>query len=194
LEERIDMSYTELFGLTKNTTSFIGETNNSWRGAMAIWKIFEKRYLPKYVPDWAIAIGEPDKDYTRCSSCFSKDMQIIWDLIDSPKLSMSEKIILGSTFDNAIATVKNIDKVLAAFREFDGETSLKEQADVIEQAIKENPEIIAIGWNQTSVNGDTWATENYSEEADEYEGYNLETGTRHWFLVEELEKENGESK
>jgi hypothetical protein len=166
LEERIDMSYTELFGLTKNTTSFIGETNNSWRGAMAIWKIFEKRYLPKYVPDWAIAIGEPDKDYTRCSSCFSKDMQII----------------------------KNIDKVLAAFREFDGETSLKEQADVIEQAIKENPEIIAIGWNQTSVNGDTWETENYSEKADECAGYNLETGTRHWFLVEELEKENGESK
>jgi hypothetical protein len=93
-----------------------------------------------------------------------------------------------STFDNALAKVESIDKLLSAFRNFEGETSLKEQADIIEKAIKDNLNIVAIGWNQTSVNGDTWANCNYNEQEGEHFGYNLETGNKHWFLVEEVEK------
>jgi hypothetical protein len=156
------MSYTELYGLTKNFVVKIGETKNSWRGAMAIWHILEKKYLPKFIPDWAV--NESDKEYSRTSSLGDESpIKEIWNLIDSPKLTKTEKIVLGSTFDNVLAKVESIDKLLSSFREFEGETSLKEQADLIERAIKGNSKIIAIGWNQTSVNGDTWATENYDE-------------------------------
>lgn len=177
---------TELFGLTKNSVISIGDVSNAWRGAMAIWSFLEEKYLPPYRPSWYMpGLGfEP----SRCAD--SKSMQEIWDLSKSPKLTKAEKIVLCSTFDNVLAKVSSINKVLAAFREFEGETSLKEQANLIEAAIKENPDLIAIGWNQTSVNGDTWASDNYDEEKDEYLGYNLETGKRHWFLIEELEDED----
>jgi len=185
------MSYTELFGLTKDSTENIGETRNAWRGAMAVWVILEKKYLPKFIPDWAIGLGgtKQEEGYSRTST-FGENSKMgeIWGLINDSRLSRSEKIVLASTFDNVLAKVDTIDQVLLAFREFNGETSLREQADVIEQAIKGNPELIAIGWNQTSVNGDTWGTENLNEETEEYTGYNIETGTRHWFLIEEIDK------
>ena len=193
------MSCTEIFGLKKNTVEYIGETRNSWRGAMAVWIFLEKKYLPKYVPDWARTLDKEDQEYSRTSFEISlssameqKDnpMEEIWDLFKSPKLTKSERIVLGSTFDNVLAKVESIDKVLQAFREFEGDTTLKEQADIIEQAIKEDPEIVAIGWNQTSVNGDTWASDSYDEEKEEPIGYNLETGTRHWFLVEAIENDD----
>ena len=182
------MSCTEIYGIKKNTVECIGETRNSWHGAMAVWVFLEKKYLPKYVPDWAFDVNQ---EYSRTSAMGQADGPIkeIWDLFKSPKVTESERIVLGSTFDNVLAKVESIDKVLQAFREFKGETTLKEQADIIEQAIKEDPEIVAIGWNQTSVNGDTWASDSYDEEKEEPVWYNLETGTRHWFLIETLEND-----
>lgn len=180
------MSCTELYGLTKDSVLFIGETRNAWRGAMAVWTSLEKKYLPKYIPEWARSLGRVvDAGYSRTSD--TKAINDIWKLFKSPQLTESERIVLGSTFDNVLAEVKSIDRVLKAFREFEGETSLKEQADLIEAAIKDHPEIIAIGWNQTSVNGNSWATENRDEESEEYIGYNLQTGTRHWFLIKEID-------
>jgi hypothetical protein len=183
------MSYTELYGLTKNSVLSIGETRNSWRGAIAIWCILEKKYLPKFIPEWAVALGKQNEDHSR-ASVMSDDGPIkeIWGLSKSPKLTKDEKIVLGSTFDNVLAKVESIDKLLFAFRNFKGETSLKEQADIIEKAIKNNPEIVAIGWNQTSVNGDTWANYSYDEHTEERISYNLEINHKHWFLVEEVEK------
>lgn len=160
---------------------------------MAVWVFLEKKYLPKYTPDWAIKIGEENKDYSRTGAMCEKNnpMQEIWSLFKSDKITSSERIVLGSTFDNVLVKVRGISKVLKAFREFGGETSLKEQSDLIEKAIKKNKKIIAIGWNQTSVNGDTWSNEHYDEKLDENKGYNLEKDTRHWFLMDsvfEIEK------
>lgn len=176
------MSCTELYGLTKNAVISIGDVHNAWRGAMAVWNYLEKKYLPPFRPSWYI----PNLGFKPSRTSDQNAIKEIWDLSKSPKLTKSEKIVLCSTFDNVLAKVESIDKVLSAFREFEGETNLKEQADIIEQAIKKNSEIVAIGWNQTSVNADTWARDNYDEEKDEQLGYNLETGTRHWFLIEEL--------
>jgi hypothetical protein len=89
--------------------------------------------------------------------------------------------------------VENIEKVLKAFRNFDrddGETSLKEQADVISEALEKNNDIIAFGWNMTSVNPCVWTSSNYDEEKGECLGYNLEKDTKHWFLFDELEEDN----
>jgi len=164
-----NMSSTEIYGLKKNTVEYIGETRNSWRGAMAIWIFLEKKYLPKYIPDWVRALNREDQEYSRTAALGrNSPIKEIFDLFQSPKLTKSERIVLGSTFDNVLAKVEDIDKVLQAFREFEGDTTLKEQANIIEQAIKKDPEIVAIGWNQTSVNSDTWASDSYDEEKDEY--------------------------
>lgn len=184
------MSYTELYGFTKTGVESIGETRNAWRGAMAVWTFLEKKYLPKYRPSWA---RDDKMDYSRtCSGIGSKDdIKEIWDLFRSKKISDSERIVMGSTYDNVLVKVEDIEKVLKAFREFEGETSLKEQADIIEEALKELPDIIAIGWNQTSVNGDTWTnTGGHDEVSGESVPYNLETGAKHWFLIETIERED----
>ena len=185
------MSYTELFGLTRNSVIGIGETANAWRGAMAVWIILEKKYLTPFVPQWAVEMGEQDKEHSRTAALNFDNkgpspIKEIWDLVDSPRLSETEKIVLCSTFDNVLAKVESIGRVLSAFRKFEGETSLGEQADIMETAVRENPEIVAIGWNHTSVNGDTWANETCDDDGEPV-GYNLETGKRHWFLIEELE-------
>jgi hypothetical protein len=140
------MSCTEIYGLTKNSVKCIGETRNSWRGAMAVWRLLEKKYLPKFIPEWARRTARPDDEYSRTSCIGSnKEIEEIWGLLKSPRLTKTERIVLGSTFDNVLARVDRIAEVLSAFREFEGETSLKEQADIIERAIREDPEIVAIG-------------------------------------------------
>lgn len=181
------MSCTQISGLTKNRAYRIGEVRNSWRGAMAIWTILEDKYLPKFIPEWAKSLEEKDySDYSRSYSGNDNDMKQIWDLSNSDKLTFNEKIVLCSTFDNVLVRVESIDKVLKAFREFDDKTSLKEQANIIEKALKENQDIIAIGWNQTSVCEDKWVFKNYDEEKNEWFGYNLEENKDHWFLFDEL--------
>jgi len=184
------MSSTELYGLTKNKTLDIGDATNSWRGAMAVWGRLEKKYLPKFTPAWAVAMGDADKEYSRCSDMSNPNsMQPIWDLVDSEKVSLNEKIVLFSTFDNVLVKRENVPRLLKAFREFGGETNLTDQADIIEEAIKVHPEILAIGWNQSSVNGDNWGNVSYDEETEESIGYNLETESDHSFLFDELEEE-----
>jgi hypothetical protein len=46
---------------------------------------------------------------------------------------------------------------------------------------------IAVGFNQTSVNGDTWTNfGGYDEEKEEYIPYNILTGNKHWELFKEV--------
>lgn len=163
------MSCTEIYGLTKNGAKLIGEIRNSWRGAMAIWQFLEKKYLPPL-------------EFTRCISMDKIDE--IWKLQSSPNLTKSERIALLSTFDKVLAKVDSIDQVLFAFRDFSGDSSLKEQADLIEKTIASDPEIIAIGWNQTSVNIDRWQHYKYDEVSDSYTSYNIETQSDHFFLID----------
>ena len=174
------MSYTEIYKFKKNgDAEFIGETKNSHRGAMAIWVHLEKKYLPPVVK-FGMTIPRPH--------LFDGNDGIreIWALNKSDKVSEVEKICLLSTFDNAIAQVANIQELINAFREFDGETSLKEQADIIENAFNEDPELIAIGFNQTSVNADTWSNVGgYDEEKEESIPYNILKNTEHWFIFED---------
>jgi hypothetical protein len=140
------MSYTEIYRITKaGNTIMAGEIQNSWRGAMAVWNILEDRYLPpKLVYGMKIS---------RMSSFSPADQQEVWDLVNDTRLTESEKIVLQSTFDNVLVLKDDIYKLTKAFREFNGNTSLPEQADLIEQ-IATHKNCWAICWNQTSVNAD----------------------------------------
>ncbi|WP_028983311.1 hypothetical protein [Sporolactobacillus terrae] len=160
------MSCTEIYGVKSNgEVTFIDETENSWRGGMHVWtKLCEK---------YGIRGG--------MFGGFEK----LWKMADTGKLLEFENVVLKSTFDNVVAKKEELPILLAAFREYDKQfpnSSLVEQCEIIEKEILKNDEMIAVCWNQTSVNSNPWI-EDYNEETDEEIPYNLTTGNKHWFLT-----------
>lgn len=152
------MSQTIIFAFDKDGASReYGYTKNSWRGAWAVWDIMGKRHL---------GIG--------ASIINESAMQKIWDLMDDKRVPMNERIVMGTTFDRCLAKNEDIPKVIKAFREFDGDTSLKEQADIL-QEIYDTGDYMAVGWHQNSGSCEMW-----------YE-YNFVTEDNHWWLFDELE-------
>lgn len=178
------MSYTEIYKFKKNgDAELFAEVKNAFRGAMAIWVNIEKRYLPKYVPEWAM--GDTSQDYSRTSNI--DDIKEIWDLFSNDKISVTDKIVLGTTFDNVIVMKEDLPKIIESFRNFEGETSLKEQADLIETAYKNDDDLIAVAWNQTSVIGDAWETDEFGVDENGlqyYVPYNLFKHDKHWNLFD----------
>lgn len=201
------MSCTEIFTFDKaGNAHFGGEIQNAWCGGMAIWREMEERYLPAYVPDYIkhLIWYRPDMTPeeierftgfkpTRVSTMpFGQDnpMQEVWDLADNQSVPEHERIVLFTTFDRCLVKREDIPKVLEAFRKFEGETNLPEQANIIEK-LMDDENCIAIGWNQTSVNVDTWENAGgYDEEKDETIPYNCLTGDNHFWLFDELKEAN----
>lgn len=181
------MSYTEIYKFKKDgNATMLAETKNAWRGAMAVWNILDKKYLPPFMPDWAKALGETNKEYYRSSDMMGKGLKEVWGLYDGDKISETDKIVLGSTFDNVVVMKEDLPKLIEAFRNFEGETSLKEQADIFEQALKDD-DLLAVAWNQTSVNGDAWQSDETGKDEDDeevYLPYNILTMEKHWNLFE----------
>lgn len=191
------MSYTEIFGFDKEGNAYSqADVHNGFRSGMAIWKFLEKKYLPPYIPQYARKIGitTPEEcerilKYVpfRCTTIMEEEaMDEIWGLADRQDVSDIDRICLFTTFDNCLVKKDDIPKVIEAFRSFEGETSLKEQADILEQMYADGG-CIAVGWNQTSVNGDTWANfGGYDEDSEMCIPYNCLTGTKHYWLFDEL--------
>lgn len=193
------MSYTEIFGFDKEGNAYAqADIKNAFRGAMAIWNILEKKYLPPYIPEYARRLGatayeEAEKILhykpTRCSSLMEENaMKEIWSLADKKEVSETDRICLFTTFDKCLVKKADIPEVIRAFREFEGETSLKEQADILEIMYMDE-DCTAAGWNQTSVNGDTWINSGgYDEENDCSIPYNCLSGDGHYWLFDELKQ------
>lgn len=188
------MSYTEIVCFKKNgEAESYADVKNSWRGAMAIWRILEERYLPPYRPTY-VPKNIPDNMIeevlhykpTRCSSIMDKDaMKEIWNLFDKDSVSKIDKIVLGTTFDKMLVKKENFSKVIDSFNKFEGKTSLGEQAKVLEEMLKDD-EIIAAAWNQTSVNENQWTCHGFNKENEEYIPYNCLKGNKHYELFDEL--------
>lgn len=189
------MSYTEIYGFNANGYAYhLSDVHNAFRGAMAIWRFLEDKYLPPYIPQYLRNIGITDPNEcerhlhykpTRCTSMEDEPTREIWNLVDRQDVSEDERICLFTTFDHCLVKREDIPKVVNAFRAFEGQTSLKEQAEILEKAYSDE-NCIAIGWNQTSVNGDTWANYDYDEGTDESIPYNCLTGNGHYWLFDEL--------
>lgn len=205
------MSCTEIYAFDKaGNASLFGTTHNSWRGGMAVWKAMEERHLPQFIPEYvkrmsryrpdmtAAEIEEmigykPSRTWTWKPPGESENpMKEIWDLADNHEIPRHERIALFTTFDNALVKREHFREVIDAFRAFGGVTSLPEQAEIIEKMLLQD-DIIAAGWNQTSVNADTWDTAGgYNEETEEAIPYNCLTGTRHYWIFDEMEAEAAE--
>lgn len=164
------MSYTELFGFDRKGNAYPqAEVENAWRGAMAIWNIMEKRHLPP-------------APYSRLMN--PVEAKKIWGLYADKRVPMHERIVLLSTMDKCLVKKEDFPRLIEAFRKFEGDTSLPEQADILETMMADD-DCIAVGWNQTTVSASHWSR--YDEDADDEIPYNCLTGEDHFWLFDDLE-------
>ena len=151
------MSYIEIFKFNKQGKSeSVSEINNSWCGSMAIWEIMGNRYCGHGASMFDIG-----------------KMREIWNLVDNKHVPTSERIVLFTTLDKCLVKKDNFEKVISAFRKFKGETSLSEQADILEELLNDD-NCIAVGWHQNSISCEQWFD------------YNCLTDTEHFWLFDEL--------
>lgn len=189
------------FGIDGACTEDEVRIRNAFRGGIRIWQLLEKKYLPvyrpRYVPDY-VPDGEIEAFLGHAPSrIFSisdqEPMRDIWSLFTAENVSETDKIVLGTTLDDVLVRRGNIQRVIEAFEAFDkeheGDTSLKEQAEGL-RTFLEDPNITAVGWNQTSVNGDDWSNIGdpvIDEDGDECGSpYNFKTGKIHWWLFDAI--------
>ena len=193
------MSYTEIFAFNKDGLCCEEYAiKNAWAGAMAVWGILEEKYLPPYRPRYVpegMSMDEFAQRFgfkpSRLSIGLATERENpaieIWNLFENKAVSLNNRIVLGTTFDHVLVRRAEIVKVIDAFRSFAGKTNLKEQADILNEIMK-NEEISAVGWNQTSVNADTWMTAGGLSDNDEGRlPYNYQKQDDHWWLFDELE-------
>lgn len=184
------MSYTEIYKFKKDgDAELVAETKNAFRGAMAVWNILDEKYLPPFIPSWATLMNDPNKRYYRSADIFGNGIKEVWGLFDDEKVSNIDKVVLGSTFDNVIVMKDDLPKLIDCFRKFEGDTSLKEQADYIEECFKNDDDLIAIAWKQTSVNGDAWMSDELGEDEggeECYLPYNILKHDKHWGLFQDI--------
>ena len=193
------MSYTAIYAFGKDGNAFFyGQIANAWRGAMAIWRTLEERYLPTCVPSWVKARYwfRPDMPqdelikrigYKPSRLMSGGDPKDIWELAQNPDVSMTDRIVLYTTYDKALVKKEDLPKVIDAFRKFDGVSSLPEQAEILEVAYND-PDVFAIGWDQNSTVADNWGNHGgYDENRDEEIPYNYLSGEEHFWIFDELE-------
>ena len=215
------MSCTEIYGFDHAGDAYLyGSVQNSWRGGMAIWRILEDKYLPPYIPDYVkycywyyegmlydLLVEKNGFKPTRLTSPEDKALEEIWNLYHNEKVPFAERIVLGTTFDYVVVKKEDIPTVADAFDAFGGDTNLGEQAVILRDMYKDD-NCLAVAWNQTSVNGSTWANfGRYDEKTEEDIPYNIlgklrtlpsvelpvfEAQDKHWFL--QVESINCEKK
>lgn len=151
------MSYTEIFKFDKNGNSeSVADIKNSYRGCMAVWDFLGKKYLDVGASIFDLSV-----------------MERIWNLMDDERVSVNERIVMATTLDKCLVKKEDFSNVITAFREFEGQTSLSEQADVLEELL-EDDDCIAVGWHQNSISCEMWFNYNCLEQKE------------HWWLFDKL--------
>lgn len=170
------MSYCELLGFTKDGEMIhLEEYRNAHGWAAYIWASLHRKYMGNTLSYLELAL-KMEK--------FLKGDQ----LLDE------EKIALWSTSDQALVTVFEIPTLIRAYKAFlqlhhPGDKWVCHLPQMIKdlRQIADNPENISVvGWYGMSVGDNPWST--YNSETEEYEDYNINTGTKHNFLSEFLEE------
>ena len=173
------MSSTIIYTFDKNGTAYLyAIVKNAWRGAMAVWRELEKRHLKPF-----------RTGYSRMAAFWDENAaKEIWNLASREDIPLHERIVLHTTFDKCLVKAEDIPKVIDAFRKFGGDTSLPEQAYILEKLPQGT---IAVGWNQTSVTCEDWSNfGGYDEENDASIPYNCLTMDKHYWLFDELEAQS----
>jgi hypothetical protein len=183
------MSCSQLYGFGKEgIIEHYGEAHNGHRGAMCVWRVLERKYLPSLPkPDWF-----KDYYYSRVMGMTPGAMQPIWELADDERLQPYEKVMMCTTFDHVLVRGKNIPMVIESMEKFVEdyplESNYPEQIEILKLFLRE--ECTAVGFNGTSVNSDTWDNAGEYEDAEEDEmSYNYLTQDDHWWMFGETKEE-----
>lgn len=172
---------------------------NAWKGSVAIWQALEQKYLPPYVPEfamrkWWYRPGMTTQELaeklhfapSRTGVGTGSAIQEIWDLADNPQVSEDDRIVLLTTLDNMLLRKENIPRAAAAFRNFEGETSLPRQAEILEQ-LAAMEDCIAVGWCQNSVVSEDWSScGGYDGRTQRVLPYNCITMNNHEWIMDAL--------
>ena len=166
------MSRTELYTVDKegNVQPHAGFPNAS-RGAMILWLHLSKRYLSGHMPG------------------LFGDCGALWDLAQDPRLLDCERILFASTMDGAIVRKERIPELVHNIRRWDEVANDSghwlDQAEVLER-LCDNPDVIGVCWNQTSVNPNPWVhypkCSTCRRDEAEYIPYNVDKGTKHHYV------------
>lgn len=156
---------------------------NSRRSGFAIWIEIEKRYLPPYVPEYAEGLSAEQFEQqfgsklTRVTSFDHTALKELWNLINNQDIPYEDRVILATTLDGVIVRKEELEQVICAFRNFDANTSLPEQADALEKLSKD-PDVSAIAWDQNDIVDSHWFYDSNC--------YNYNKDHDHWFLFDEI--------
>ncbi|GAX66745.1 TPA: hypothetical protein KRE72_003382 [Clostridioides difficile] len=171
------MSCIQIIGFKRNGIAECYDTvENPFLGALSVWRILSKKYMRREI-----------------NFLNDNDVDELFNLYKDKRLSREDRIVLGSTFDEALIKKENLKEVIEIYRNFKGKTNLREQADILKR-ILDNDEYIAVGFNQTSVNCDSWISYSYEyndNDDDEYEkienNYNCLEGDKHFWLIQDID-------
>lgn len=182
------MSYTEIFAFKNGKSKLAEEVNNAFRGAMAIWGEMEKQHLSPIYASW-----DATKQISRASSMDQGKMKEIWNMASDKNIPLDERLVLSTTFDKVLVKRENLPRLIEAFKNFENtykeKTSLPEQTSILE-AFLDDEDVMAVGWNQTSVNGDNWNNfGGYDEDEGEPIPYDINSMSEHWFLFDDFKDE-----
>ncbi len=164
------MTDTVIYCVGKEHCKKLGETNNSWRGAMYLWNDLAKRYfnLPNF----------PHFDF--------KMMNRIWNTQNEHQIPKHEHIVLLSTMDKVLISISDAQHLIDAFEKYGEEhpkSSFSEQAKIIEKNLNNLPFDSYIAFNQTSVNSFYFDVEYDEDDNPIYQS--LEEG---WNLFEQFDE------
>jgi hypothetical protein len=196
------MSYITIFKFNKDGDACeYSDIQNSWSGSPAIWNILEEKYLPMHISSYVKSanwyyegmsndeiIAQLGYKPTRFADMMHPEaMQEIWALANDDRVSAAEKICLYTTFDRVVVRKEYLPTVIWAFRQFNGTTSLPEQADILEELMHDD-DCIAVAWHQNSISCDMWFPD--LDDDDNEIPVNLNKGQKYhekggiWFIFE----------
>lgn len=192
------MSTTYIYKIRKDGTPVEYESvKNSWRFGMALWGHLEEKYLPMYRGSYVAAANwytddMPDREVAKrlgyaptrlAAFTHPEAFGEICDLVDSDRLTASERIALGCTFDDVLIHKGVFNKVIEAFRSIpEMQTSaFPEIADILERLLNDD-DCIGAGFGISQISN-RW--EPAYDENDEEVLYNVHKGKEHWWLDDE---------
>lgn len=166
------MSYTEIYKVpAAGEMECIAEIDNAWRGAMHIWCEMALHYLNLDYAGLFTYLCKPDSPAAR----------ILWDLYLCEDIPLAHRITFASTFDKVMVKRDHLPRLIAAFKQFAQDFppgNILEQAEALQQLI-DDPTCVAVCWNHTSVNCDTWRV--LEPDGINVRCYDLNRDTGHYF-------------